>query len=111
MHLALLQAKMHIKSSECLIQARGLEKRYRRGKVQVEALRGVGMDVPRGAFVVIIGPSGGGKTWAGCPLLTFDLAAQYIRKKKITTGLTVKADLIQNAYAMGEKPLTNKWLH
>jgi len=53
---------MRINSSECLIQARGLEKRYRRGKVQVEALRGVDLDVPRGAFVVIIGPSGGGKT-------------------------------------------------
>jgi len=53
---------MRINPSECLIQARGLEKRYRRGKVQVEALRGVDMDVPRGAFVVIVGPSGGGKT-------------------------------------------------
>ena len=53
---------MRINSSECLIQARGLEKRYRRGKVQVEALRGVDLDVPRGAFVVIVGPSGGGKT-------------------------------------------------
>ena len=53
---------MRINSSECLIQARGLEKRYRRGKVQVEALRGVDLDVPQGAFVVIIGPSGGGKT-------------------------------------------------
>ena len=48
--------------SDCLIQARGLQKHYRHGKVQVEALRGVDLDVPRGAFVVIIGPSGGGKT-------------------------------------------------
>jgi putative ABC transport system ATP-binding protein len=51
-----------MRSSECLIEARGLEKHYRRGKVQVEALRGVDLDVPRGAFVVIVGPSGGGKT-------------------------------------------------
>jgi hypothetical protein len=29
------------------------------------------------------------KTWAGCPLLTFDLAAQYILHTKTTTGLTV----------------------
>jgi ABC-type lipoprotein export system ATPase subunit len=48
--------------SEYLIQARGVEKQYRRGKVQVEALRGVDLDIPRGAFVVIVGPSGGGKT-------------------------------------------------
>jgi putative ABC transport system ATP-binding protein len=48
--------------SEFLIQVRGVEKHYRRGKVQVEALRGVDLDIPRGAFVVIVGPSGGGKT-------------------------------------------------
>jgi putative ABC transport system ATP-binding protein len=53
---------MSINPSECLIQARGLEKNYRHGKVQVEALRGVDLDVPQGAFIVIIGPSGGGKT-------------------------------------------------
>jgi ABC-type lipoprotein export system ATPase subunit len=47
---------------ENLIQARGLRKHYQRGKLQVEALRGVDIDVSRGAFVVIIGPSGGGKT-------------------------------------------------
>jgi putative ABC transport system ATP-binding protein len=49
-------------SSESLIQAHGLQKHYRRGKVLVEALRGVDLDVPRGTFVVIVGPSGGGKT-------------------------------------------------
>ena len=53
---------MNTHPSECLIQARGLQKHYRGGKVQVDALRGVDLDVPRGAFVVIIGPSGGGKT-------------------------------------------------
>ena len=49
-------------SSEYIVQARGLEKHYRRGNVKVEALRGVDLNIPRGAFVVIIGPSGGGKT-------------------------------------------------
>ncbi len=53
---------MSINPPECLIQARGVKKHYRRGKVQVEALRGVDLDVPWGAFVVIVGPSGGGKT-------------------------------------------------
>jgi len=48
--------------SENLIQARGVEKHYHRGKMQVDALRGVDLDISRGAFVVIIGPSGGGKT-------------------------------------------------
>ncbi len=52
---------MSINASGCLIQARGLQKHYRHGKVQVEALRGVDLDVPQGAFIVIIGPSGGVK--------------------------------------------------
>ena len=43
------------------------------------------------------------KTWAGCPLLTFDLAAQYIRNTKTTTGLTVTTHQIEKVYATGEK--------
>lgn len=53
---------MDIHLSENLIQARGLEKQYYRQKVRVEALRGVDLDIKRGAFVVIVGPSGGGKS-------------------------------------------------
>jgi putative ABC transport system ATP-binding protein len=45
-----------------LVQARGLCKSYRRGRVTVEALRGVDLDLPRGAFAVVCGPSGGGKS-------------------------------------------------
>ena len=53
---------MSTNPSEFLIQARGLQKHYHRGKEQVEALRGVDLDVTRGSFVVIVGPSGGGKS-------------------------------------------------
>jgi putative ABC transport system ATP-binding protein len=45
-----------------LVQARGLRKSYRHGRVTVEALRGVDLELPRGAFAVVCGPSGGGKT-------------------------------------------------
>lgn len=45
-----------------IIQARGLRKVYQQGKVFVEALRGVDLDVPAGEFLSIVGPSGSGKS-------------------------------------------------
>jgi putative ABC transport system ATP-binding protein len=45
-----------------IIRIRGLRKIYRTGKVEVEALRGVDLDVPRGEFLAIAGPSGSGKS-------------------------------------------------
>jgi len=43
------------------------------------------------------------KTWAGCPLRTFDLALRYIRQTKTQTGLTVQAHLVTEHYATGVK--------
>jgi putative ABC transport system ATP-binding protein len=45
-----------------IIRARGLRKVYQTGKVYVEALRGVDLDVPAGEFLSIVGPSGSGKS-------------------------------------------------
>jgi putative ABC transport system ATP-binding protein len=48
--------------AEPMIKVRGLRKTYVIGKVSVEALRGVDLDVPAGEFLSIVGPSGSGKS-------------------------------------------------
>ena len=41
------------------------------------------------------------KTWAGCPLRSFDLVLQYLRDTTTQTGLTVRAYLVPEIYQRG----------
>lgn len=43
------------------------------------------------------------KTWAGCPLRSFDDVLRYIRDTKTQTGLTVQAHLVTQTYERGAK--------
>src|SRR6187431_2074262 len=47
---------------KAIIQARGVDKTYDTGKIEVHALRYVTFSVSQGEMVAIMGPSGSGKT-------------------------------------------------
>jgi putative ABC transport system ATP-binding protein len=44
------------------VRVRGLVKTFGSGRSEVQALRGVDLDVPRGELLAIMGPSGSGKS-------------------------------------------------
>ena len=48
--------------TEPIITLTDVVKRYGEGVAAVDALRGVDLEIPRGAFAVLLGPSGSGKT-------------------------------------------------
>ena len=47
---------------ENLVELKNVKKTYKMGEVEIHAVDGVSFEIKKGEFVVIVGPSGAGKT-------------------------------------------------
>jgi len=80
---------IHTAANGVVIRMQEIRKVYKTGKIRVEALRGIDLDVQEGEFLAIVGPSGSGKSTLmnliGC--LDTPTTGLYELKGERVTGL------------------------
>jgi putative ABC transport system ATP-binding protein len=83
-----LVSEEKVKGGE-MIRMRQIRKVYSTGRVEVEALRGIDLDIPRNEYVAIVGPSGSGKSTLmnilGC--LDTPSSGEYVLSGEAVGGL------------------------
>ncbi len=86
-----MSANTSARTSAWLIETAGLTRTYRLGTTEVQALRGVSVQVASGEFVALMGPSGSGKSTMmhllGC--LDTPTAGRYLLEGRDVSRLSV----------------------
>ena len=83
------QSTVDSQPSTAMILMRGIRKSYSTGRVEVEALRGIDLDIGGNDYVAVVGPSGSGKSTLmniiGC--LDTPTAGEYVLSGEKVAGL------------------------
>jgi len=88
-------------SNEMLCKAVDIYKKYSLGKVEVEALRGVSLEIEKGEYISIMGPSGSGKSTLmhilGC-LDTPTKGEYFLEDKRVSDYSDMELARIRNRF-------------
>ena len=83
------QSTVDSQQSTAMILMRGIRKSYSTGRVEVEALRGIDLDIGGNDYVAVVGPSGSGKSTLmniiGC--LDTPTSGEYVLSGEKVAGL------------------------